>query len=179
MENNNHYKLDLKDKRIIYELNSNARASYSQIGKKVGLSTEVVNYRIKKLEEEIITQYQLIVNLSKLDILQFKICLSLQHMTSENLQKIIETLKKKEQVKWIVSANSKWDLIISLEASSISEIDILKNQILSLFKNYINEKAISILVEASTYNRDYLLDSPSARKERIIMKPARKVKLDN
>lgn len=173
------YPLDLKDRKILYELNSNARLSCSQIGKKVGLSTEVVNYRIKKLEDEnIITQYQLIVNLSKLDVLQFKICLSFQHIISENLKKIIDKLKNKKEVKWIVSSNSNWDLIISLETNSITGIDILKNEILSLFKDYINKKAISILVEASTYNRNYLLDTKSLRKERIIMKAGKKIRLD-
>ena len=173
-------KLDLKDKKILYELDSNARQSCSQIAKKVGLSTEVVNYRIKKLEEEIITQYQLIVNLSKLGILQFKICLLLQHLTSEKLNKIITELKKNNAVKWIVSTRGNWDLIISLETDSIEKIDSLKNEILSMFSNHINKKAISILVEASTYSRDYLVDSESPiKRERIIMKQDKTIKLDN
>lgn len=172
------YPLDLKDRKILYELNSNSRLSCSQIGKKVGLSTEVVSYRIKKLEEEIITQYQLIVNLSKLDILQFKICLSFQHITSENLQQIIDKLKDKKEVKWIVSSNGNWDLIISLETPSIENLDLLKNEIITLFEGYINKKAISILVEASTYNRNYLVDTNPQKNERIIMKPSKKIKLD-
>ena len=75
------YKLDLKDRRILYELDSDSRQPCSKIAKKLGTSTEVVNYRIKRLEEEnIITHYLIIVNLSKLKTLQFKICLSLQHL---------------------------------------------------------------------------------------------------
>ena len=82
----NTIKLDLKDKKILYELDKDCRQSCSQIGKKVGLSTEVVNYRIKKFEEEkIITHYQVVVNLSKLEILEFKMALSLQNINSEKL----------------------------------------------------------------------------------------------
>jgi len=44
--------LDLKDRKILYELDLNCRQSNTQIGKKVGLSRKVVEYRIKKMEEE-------------------------------------------------------------------------------------------------------------------------------
>lgn len=177
--NNEFYKLDLKDKRIIYELDKDARQPFSQIAKKVGLSTEVVNYRIKKLEEEkIITQYQLIANLSKLGILQFKICLSLQNTTSQELERTIEKLKKNNAIKWIVSCEGNWDLIMSLEAESLDEIDSLKNEILTFFHGKISQKAISILVEATTYNRKYFLDKKERDKERIIMKKEEKIEID-
>lgn len=173
------YKLDLKDRKILYELDANARQSCSQIAKKVGLSTEVVNYRIKKLEEEnIITQYQLIANLSALGILQFKICLSLEHITSEKLKNVIERLKKNKSVKWIISCEGNWDLVLSLEANSVNEIDKLKNEVLGLFQGNIGKKSISILVEASTYTREYLLDKRESTKERIIMKSYEKRELD-
>lgn len=176
----NIYKLDLKDKKILHELNSNARQSFSQIAKKVGLSTEVVNYRIKKLEDEkIITNYQLITNLSKLGILQFKLCLSFQHIKSRDLEQIIQALKQKSEIKWIVSCNGSWDLIIAAEAKSIFEIDQIKDKTLTLFEEFIDQKAVAILVEASTFNREYLLDKQSEKKERIIMKQSNIVKLES
>jgi Lrp/AsnC family transcriptional regulator, leucine-responsive regulatory protein len=172
------YNLDVKDRKILYELDKDARQPCSKIGKKVRLSSEVVNYRIKRLEEEnIITQYQVIVNLSKLNILQFKVCLSFQHLSSEKLEEIIKKLKQKKEVKWIVSCNGNWDLLISLETESIENIDLLKNWILTLFSDYINKKAISILVEASTFNRNYLLED-TLESERIIMKKDKVIELD-
>jgi len=174
------YQLDLKDKRLIYELDSNSRQTNAQIARKIGLSTEVVNYRIKRLEKEnIITQYQIIVNLYRLDILQFKICLSFQHLTSAKLNQILESLKKKQEIKWIVSCKGNWDLIMSLEADSLQNMDSLKDEILSLFSNYVIKKSISILVEAQTYNRDYLLEDKSqVHESRIILKKDKPVKLD-
>ena len=122
------YKIYQKDWKILRELDMDARQSSSKIAKKLKLSPEVVNYRIKKLEvNNIITHYQLIVNLSKLDIFQFKICLSLQHLQSSKLNDIIEKLKNNQSVKWVVSCNGNWDLIISLETDSIEDMDILKN----------------------------------------------------
>src|SRR3989344_1812371 len=173
--------LDLKDRKLLYELDVNSRAPSSQIAKRIGLSPEVVNYRIKRLEKEkIITQYQIIVNLSSLNINQFKICLSFQHMDSKKLDNILDKIKKIHSVKWIVSCKGNWDLIISLETDSIENIDILKNEIISLFGSNISNKAISILVEAQTYNRDYLVDTKdSFSRSRIIMKRGKEQEIDD
>lgn len=177
--NETKYKLDLKDRKILYELDLNCRQTCSQIGKKVGLSPEVVNYRIKKLEDEkIITQYQIALDLDKLGIIQFKILLSFQHMNSESMNKIILELKKNKNVKWIVSCNGSWDLMIALEAESISEIDELKNEVLSVFENYIDRKAISICSAGFVYNRDYLIDKKNYNRTRVLVSGAKKEKLD-
>ena len=48
---NEKYSLDVKDKKILAELDTNARQSNSQIGKKVKLSKEVIKYRIDKMIE--------------------------------------------------------------------------------------------------------------------------------
>jgi len=165
-------RLDLKDRKLLYELDLNSRTPLSKIAKKIGLSPEVVNYRIKRLEKEnIITQYQVIVNLAALNIIQFKICLLFQHMTSENFAVILDKVKKMNAVKWIVSCKGNWDLIISVETDCVENVDNLKNEIISLFGNNIRNKAISILVEAQTYFRDYLIPTKdSLSRSRLIMK---------
>ena len=44
-------KLDVKDRKILFQLTLNSRQSFNQIGKKVGLTKDVVAYRVKKLQE--------------------------------------------------------------------------------------------------------------------------------
>lgn len=171
-------KLDLKDRKILYELDANCRQSASIIGKKVGLSSEVTNYRIKRLESEgIITHYQLIANLSALGIYQFKLCLALQQITTEELMEIILKLKENKQIKWIVQTKGSWDLLIAFEVDDFNKINSLKNETLSLFENKTREKALSILVEADTYNRNYLLDE-ATNTTRLIMRKSETIKLD-
>jgi DNA-binding Lrp family transcriptional regulator len=161
------YRLDLKDRKILFELDSDCRQPFSRIAKKVGLSTEVVNYRIKKLEQEnIITQYQVVIDLSKLKIVQFKLLLSFQHMNSDKLNSIIQELKANKSVKWVASCNGRWELLVSCETSKLEDIEPLKNKILSLFENNINNKALSIAVGAEVYRRDYILES-KVRQNRI------------
>jgi len=42
-------KLDLKDRKILHELDKNSRQSFRIIGRKVSLSKDVVANRVKKL----------------------------------------------------------------------------------------------------------------------------------
>jgi len=62
-------KLDIKDKKILYELDVNCKQTNAQIAKKVGLSRDSVGYRIKKLEREsFILGYRTLINFRKLGI---------------------------------------------------------------------------------------------------------------
>jgi Lrp/AsnC family leucine-responsive transcriptional regulator len=69
--------IDLKDRKILYQLDLNCRQSNAQIGKKVGLSRKVVEYRIKRMEhEDIITGYWTAINSFKLGYQVFRIYIS-------------------------------------------------------------------------------------------------------
>ena len=46
--------IDLKDRKILYQLDSNCRQSNTQIGKNVGLKKDVVSYRINTVSAYII-----------------------------------------------------------------------------------------------------------------------------
>jgi len=172
------FNLDSTDKKILYELDKDSRKSCREIGKKLRLSAEVINYRIKRLENEgIITAYTLAMNLSKLGVIQFKILLAFQHMRSERLVEIIKKLKGDPSVKWIASCKSNWDMIISLEAFSLEEVEILKSRILSYFNPYVNKKSISICTEASTFNRSYFYDK-SQKSEMLLVNSGKKRELN-
>jgi Lrp/AsnC family leucine-responsive transcriptional regulator len=150
--------LDLKDRKILYELDRDCRQSCPQIAKKVGLSSEVVNYRIKRLENEgIITHYMVCVDLTKLGIIEFKMLLSFQHAKSDEILKIIEQIKKDKRALWIVSCKGDWDFIVSGEVHSLTGVEQFKNELLSYFEGYIEKKAISICTEADVLGRDYLI----------------------
>ena len=61
------YNLDQIDKRILFELEKNARINDSALAKIVKKSKDSVRYRIKKLEEQkIITGYRTWIDYSKL-----------------------------------------------------------------------------------------------------------------
>ena len=59
--------LDNLDKRIIYELDLNARATVSEIAKKVRKSKETVNFRLNRLlDHQVIKGFVTIINTQKM-----------------------------------------------------------------------------------------------------------------
>jgi Lrp/AsnC family transcriptional regulator, leucine-responsive regulatory protein len=173
-------KLDIKDKRILYELDRNSRIANSEIAKKVGLSPEAVMYRIKRFDKEgIIVGYQPVINLSKLGIIMFKLCLSFQHLSEKELEKIILELKKKENIKWIVTVQGRWDLFISVDVNSLAEIDKVKKEILTYFGDKVREKVISIIIKTSIFSREYFLEEKKGILDRIVINSCNKVEIDD
>lgn len=60
--------MDEIDRDIIFHLQENARISFTELGKKVGLSTPAVNERVKKLEDKgIIEGYRAVINAEKIE----------------------------------------------------------------------------------------------------------------
>jgi len=84
--------IDLKDRKILYELDLNCRQSNAQIGKKVGLKRDIVAYRIKKLEESgVIKNFWTAINTFRLGYNVFRIYISLQFVDSNKKNEINKT----------------------------------------------------------------------------------------
>ena len=69
-------KLDLKDRKILFELDLNSRQPYAAIAKKVGLSKQVVKFRVERLVRKgVIKKFVTLWNISKLGYSQYNIYL--------------------------------------------------------------------------------------------------------
>src|SRR3989344_6302313 len=104
--------LDLKDRKILYWLDIDCRQTNSEIGKKVGLSKQVVDYRINRLlKDNIITRFVTVIDTYKLGFSKYKIYLSLENANKEIIQRIIEFLKQHKKTEWIATCSGKFDII--------------------------------------------------------------------
>jgi DNA-binding Lrp family transcriptional regulator len=88
-------KLDLKDRRILYQLDIDSRQSLTQIGKKVGLKKDVVSYRIQRMQDEgVIKNFWTLIDAYKLGYIIFRFYLVFQYTNPEVKNKIIDYLAK-------------------------------------------------------------------------------------
>ena len=77
--------IDLKDRKILYELDLDARQSLTQIGKKVGLKKDVISYRIKRMQDEgVIKNFWTAINTFKLGYQVYRIYINFQYVSSAN-----------------------------------------------------------------------------------------------
>src|SRR3989344_1755962 len=157
--------LDIKDKKILTELDKNARQSNSQIGKKVGLSKEVVKYRIDKLiEEKVIIRFHTVINYYKLGVIKFKLYLKLTNADRNKLEEIADYFFNHNKTEWVVLTTGEWDLISGFLVNNVNEFDDELQIVLNKFSNHIQEKAITTSLYLAHHTREFLTESKDKRK---------------
>lgn len=155
---NNIVKLDLKDRKILYQLDLNPRQSNSEIGKKVGLSKDVVNYRIKQLENKgVIRWYGLVPNTYKLGILKIKIYLTLQNETKEKRKEIVDYFCSHPKTEWVAEMSGRWDLTVGYLVNDIYEFNEALFDFLKKYSDFVNEKALTVSLGVYHFKKDWLL----------------------
>lgn len=151
-------RLDLKDRKILYQLDRNARQSASEIGKKVGLSKQVVLYRINQLVNTgVIKQLYAVYDTSKLGFTTYKIFLRLQNIDLKKQNEIIEYIKNHKRVQYFMTCDGMFDLIFNVLAKNALELyDIIKELEIK-FGEYIAEKELIAMILSSFFFKDYLI----------------------
>lgn len=151
------YNLDKKDRAILYQLDLNSRQSFNQIAKKVKLSREVVQYRVKQLEKKgIIRGYQTLIDVSRLGYINCRFFIKLQKDTPGEENEIIEYYKKHPRFWWVDSPDSFRDLGLAFWVNHIYEFFDIKEDLVKRFGKYIYELNLSIYSKFYIYKRTYL-----------------------
>ncbi len=165
------YKIDLKDRKILYELDLNCRQSNSQIGKKVGLNRDVVAYRIKKLQDEgIITNFYTEIDTFRLGYNVFRIYINFQYVTSEIKEKIIKYFVDYKN-SWVVATiKSEIDLDVVIWVKDVFEFYQFWEKTLDLYEDYFAKYALSIYIQARVYKKSYLLENNFDKLDRELFK---------
>jgi len=152
------YKLDIKDRKILYELDLNCRQSNAQIGKKVGLKRDVVTYRIKKLQEEgIIKNFFTVIDTFKLGYNVFRIYINFQYVTSILKEEIIKYFVDYKNSWVVVTEKSEIDLDVVIWVKDILNFYQFWEKTLDKYEDYFAKYAISIYVQGIVYKKSYLL----------------------
>lgn len=137
-------KLDLKDRKILAELDFNARETISKIAKKVRISKEVTLYRIKKLEEEkIIRDYHAVINNSKLGNYYSRLLIKFQNLDKTTEERIIKYCKENPKVGYYGRLDGRWDMGIGYWPEDLFEFEQFIDGFVYKFGKYILEKDIA------------------------------------
>ncbi len=159
--------VDLKDKRILYELDRNSRQTNKQVAKKVGLSEQVVGNRIRRLQDLRIIEYFFVkTNPSILGYMHLKIYLRLHNITKQMEEEFVRELNKQKNIYWLASLRGKYDLVASIYVQNIAEFSEKYEEIFGRWGDYILERNIIVLERAFTYSKSYLV--PKQKPEEII-----------
>lgn len=145
-------KLDVKDRRILYELSKNARISLTSLAKSVGLSREVVNYRLDTLTKKgILTGHTALVDIKRLGKIKHIVYIQLQNFNKIWEKQLLNKLITNKNIIWVVSCGGKYDLGLLVSSNNIEDFDRIFNEITFLCGSYMNDYFI-----LSEIKEDYL-----------------------
>jgi len=152
-------KLDVKDRKIMYQLDVNSKQPNSKIAKKVGLSKDVVNYRIKNLEKlGFIQGYYTIIDLSKLGYFGMRVYLKLFDATPAKEKEIIDYLVQRKKVFFVAEIEGHFDIALGVWIRDIYEFEDFYLDFKKKFKQHVGQEQISIFTKARHFHRAYLLN---------------------
>jgi len=149
--------LDKKDMKLLLELDVNARATLTNLGKKLRLSKQSVDYRIKKLEKlGLIKGYYSTINFSKLGFVAYRLALKFRNFGIEEEKKLFNYCKSIKKIGWLFSINGRWDVVITIYARDIIEFDKISQKIIYKYGEKILENNISTIVSIYNYPNKFL-----------------------
>jgi Lrp/AsnC family transcriptional regulator for asnA, asnC and gidA len=151
-------KIDLKDKKLLYELDLNSRLSIPQLSKKVGLHKNVVRYRIRRLEKlGVIKNYYTVIDSYKLGFRCLKFLTTYQNATSTIKKEIIDHFTSNKMT-WLVSSiEGEFDLDVIFWIKDMNQFYSFWAKTLSKYGQYLKEQILFYQIQATSYRPSYLL----------------------
>jgi len=171
-------KLDKKDKKILYHLDINSRQSLPQLSKKIGLSKQVIDYRIKNfIKKGLISEFYTVINISKIGYTHYKLYFKFQNVNVNKEKEICDYWVKSKNSIWVASCRGRWDLAISILARDIDELGNIITKFMNKYSEFILEKNILITQTSPVFTKTYLTEQKE-KKEFVYMGKIQNYQLD-
>ncbi len=173
-------KLSLKDKRILALLDKESNLSYSKIAKKVGISRQVAEYRIRKLlSQKTIYAFYTLIDVGKLGYSSFRVHLRVKNVSQETYSKFAEKLFREYPTFWVGFVSGSFDIIMDIFARNFNEFEKILREILRKNKNIVQSYDVLAILELDLYDYGYFLEKNTNRNKVVVHKNEDLVKLDD
>jgi Lrp/AsnC family transcriptional regulator, leucine-responsive regulatory protein len=172
------FDIDLKDRKILYELDLNSRQSYAELGKKVGLSKETTFYRVNKLvEKNIIKNFYARIDTSKLGKIIFRTFIRTYNLTPEKEQDLLKYIIKQNQVGWCVTVDGNWNINFIYWADNINDFSKFWRDFMERYGDYIENKKISVFDRYIQFPKLFLLENKTEINQEYVCGRSEKISL--
>lgn len=169
--------MDKKDTKILIELIQNSRIPINQLAKKVGLSREVVNYRLNNLiKNKIIKKFYANINSEKLGFSRSGCFFQLKNISKAKEKEFLNYLISHNFVNYASPIIGKWNFVFDILFKNKEQLTKTINEIKDKFSKYINNFIIvSNDVEQEVFQTKLFDINKQIKKN----KPEKELKIDN
>jgi DNA-binding Lrp family transcriptional regulator len=162
-------KLDVKDRKILYELDIDSRQSFSQLGKRVGLHKDVVAYRVKKLQEKgIIKNFVPILDNTRLGYHWYRFYFNYQYASPEIKEEIADYFVKAKYTHAVLALEGHFDLCVNTHAKDVAIAYSVWEDILKKYRDYFANQVFSVVSTSYAYRYLFLLEETGEKRPKNI-----------
>jgi DNA-binding Lrp family transcriptional regulator len=159
--------IDLKDRRILYQLSINSRQSDSKIGKEIRIAKSVVNYRIKNLiDNGIINKFFTSIDTTKLGFTPIRFHFTFQYTNPQIEEEIISYFVNNKLSAWIGSGRGFWDLSATLWIKNTREFSQIWQNVQRKYGHYLEKQSFCYYINEMGFRPTYLLLDNYKKSER-------------
>jgi len=151
-------KIDLRDRKILYELMIDGRQHLSKIAKKIKVSEQVVKYRINNLMKKgVINEFLTILEISKLRMGAYRVFFRLENVDSKKEKEILKHFIEHPNVFWLTRIGGRWDLIVDFSTRDIGHFYEVMKKSISKYPNNLKNKEVIAFVDSFHFRRNFLV----------------------
>ncbi len=159
--------VDLKDRRILYELDKNSRESFTQIGKRVGLHKNVVNYRIKRMQDKgIITNFYTVIDTFKLGFNSLRFYIVYQNITPSIRNEIINHFVNNKLTWWVGSFEGEYDLAVVVWIKDMHEFYLFWEKTMKHYQKYFKKQMFCLYCQLRLFRHTFLMKDDYEKTDR-------------
>lgn len=156
--------LDLLDRKIMHELDLNARISASRLARKLRRSKETINFRINRLlRDGYLKGFYTVFNTSKLGWFYVKAYLKFKDTTPHKENEIFEYLGGMAHVAYLSSVEGKYDCLLLFMVKSMAQADSSLSSFMKKYGEFIQEKDVCVFLSTHRLNQKFLFSGKESR----------------
>ncbi len=157
-------KIDVKDKRILAALDMDARMPFTELAKKVSLSRQVVEYRLKRLQKDsVILGTYPIIDCGVVGYSKYVVAFRLLNITVKEKEELVSLLLKHSYLHSLREVGGNWDLIVTFICKDNAQFDTVFDDIIAEHGDHIRDYDMLLVINQHEFEKVYF--DGSERKE--------------
>jgi len=172
-------KLDKIDRKILYQLDLNARIPLTQLAKKTRISRTVAEYRVKKLQKQgLLVAFNASLDPAKFGLTSWKVYVRFQNLTKQAEKEIYDYISPRKDLWWGIKCVGNYDLMFCLLAENAYHFYQELSDFQSKFNQYIYELNITNHIDSLMMSRGYLINTKGVKTTDYLTLEPKKEKID-
>ncbi len=147
------YKLDEYDRKILLELQDNARQTLQDLSQKIKLSRDAIRNRIDKMiKADVILGFTITLNHPKVGfpIISY-VLLALQNAPQQEEERFIKYLRNQPKIIYAASLIGKWDYVLYVAARNPGDFSTILKELRTNFPDLIKDYETFTVLEEFKY----------------------------